>query len=102
MMISRRTFIKTVGAAAGMAGLAALMPRAVSQTTDGRTLREYQITALDQEIEIAPGVYFPAWTYNGQVPGPTFRCTEGALLRFHFTNSSSHEHTIHFHGNHPP
>ncbi|MHB8114505.1 MAG: multicopper oxidase domain-containing protein, partial [Bellilinea sp.] len=56
----------------------------------------------DQEIEIAPGVYFPAWTYNGQVPGPTFRCTEGDLLRFHFTNSSSHEHNIHFHGNHPP
>ncbi|TDA67978.1 MAG: twin-arginine translocation signal domain-containing protein [Chloroflexi bacterium] len=149
MMISRRTFIKTVGAAAGMAGLATLMPReagltqgtghgmdmsqpagaldasgtvgevdlfrfdpttfmtqfdtgAVSRLADGRTLREYQITALDQEIEIAPGVYFPAWTYNGQVPGPTFRCTEGDLLRFHFTNSTSHEHTIHFHGIHPP
>ena len=148
-MISRRTFIKTVGAAAGMAGLATLMPReaglaqgtghgmdmgrpagaldasgtvgevdlfrfdptafmtqfdtgAVSQAADGRTLREYQITALDQEIEIAPGVYFPAWTYNGQVPGPTFRCKEGDLLRFHFTNSTSHEHTIHFHGIHPP
>ena len=25
----------------------------------------------DREIEIAPGVFFPAWTYNGQVPGPT-------------------------------
>ncbi|MHB0923897.1 MAG: multicopper oxidase domain-containing protein [Bellilinea sp.] len=74
----------------------------VSQTSSGRTLREYAVTALDQEIEIAPGVWFPAWTYNGQVPGPTFRCTEGDLLRFHFSNGSTHPHTIHFHGNHPP
>ena len=26
--------------------------------------------AVDREIEIAPGVFFPAWTYNGTVPGP--------------------------------
>jgi FtsP/CotA-like multicopper oxidase with cupredoxin domain len=73
-----------------------------SQLADGRSLREYQVTALEREIEIAPGIHFPAWTYNGQVPGPTFRCSEGDLLRFHFTNSSTHAHTIHFHGFHPP
>ena len=37
---------------------------------DGTLLREYQIIAVDREIEIAPGVFFPAWTFNGQVPGP--------------------------------
>jgi FtsP/CotA-like multicopper oxidase with cupredoxin domain len=60
------------------------------------------VAAGDIEIEIAPGVFFPAWTYNGQVPGPTFRCTEGDRLRFHFINGSAHPHTIHFHGIHPP
>src|SRR4051812_23172583 len=44
---------------------------------DGTLLREYDIVAIDREIEIAPGVYFPAWTFNGQVPGPTIRATEG-------------------------
>ena len=37
---------------------------------DGTLLREYEIFAVDREIEIAPGMFFPAWTYNGQVPGP--------------------------------
>ncbi len=72
-----------------------------SRLPDGGTLREWEIVAVDQEIEIAPGVFFPAWTYNGQVPGPTLRCTEGDRLRVHFRNAGSHPHTIHFHGFHP-
>ena len=48
-----------------------------------------------------PGVSFPAWTYNGRVPGPTLRCREGELLRIRFVNGSEHPHTIHFHGLHP-
>ncbi len=69
---------------------------------DGSLLREYEIVAIDREIEIAPGVWFPAWTYNGQVPGPTIRATEGDRLRIRFVNHGSHPHTIHFHGWHPP
>ena len=60
------------------------------------------IFAVDREIEIAPGVFFPAWTYNGQVPGPTIRATEGDRVRVTFLNQGSHPHTIHFHGWHPP
>jgi FtsP/CotA-like multicopper oxidase with cupredoxin domain len=74
----------------------------VSTLDDGRTLREWDINAINKDIEVAPGVFFPAWTYDGQVPGRTFRCTEGDLLRFNFGNGSSHAHTVHFHGNHPP
>ncbi len=73
----------------------------VSQLPSGQTLREWEIVAVDQDLEIAPGVYFPAWTYNGQVPGPTLRCSEGDRLRIHFSNAGSHPHTIHFHGFHP-
>ena len=72
----------------------------VSTLPDGQVLREYEITALDREIEVAPGVHFSAWTYNGTVPGPTLRCTEGDRLRVNFTNAGSHPHTIHFHGIH--
>ncbi|MCA1583779.1 MAG: multicopper oxidase domain-containing protein [Acidobacteria bacterium] len=69
---------------------------------DGSMLREYDIFAVDREIEIAPGLFFPAWTYNGEVPGPTIRATEGDHLRIRFVNQGSHPHTIHFHGWHPP
>jgi FtsP/CotA-like multicopper oxidase with cupredoxin domain len=69
---------------------------------DGSLLREYELVAVDREIEIAPGIFFPAWTYNGQVPGPTLRATEGDRVRVTFVNQGSHPHTIHFHGWHPP
>jgi FtsP/CotA-like multicopper oxidase with cupredoxin domain len=80
----------------------------------GRTIREWSITALDLEFEIAPGIYFPGWVYGsatsaaskragrivGQCPGPTLRCVEGEFLRIEFINASSHPHTIHFHSIH--
>lgn len=69
---------------------------------DGTMLREYEMVAVDREIEIAPGLYFPAWTFNGQVPGPTLRATEGDTVRIRFVNQGVHPHTIHFHGWHPP
>jgi FtsP/CotA-like multicopper oxidase with cupredoxin domain len=74
---------------------------AVSQLPDGRTLREYSLLAVDREIEVAPGVTYLAWTFNGQVPGPTLRATEGDVVRVHFTNAGTHAHTVHFHGIHP-
>jgi len=64
-------------------------------------VREYTLTAVDRELEVAPGVFFPAWTYNGTVPGPVLRATEGDTFRVHFVNGGSHPHTIHFHGIHP-
>ncbi|MBN9128267.1 MAG: multicopper oxidase domain-containing protein [Dehalococcoidia bacterium] len=76
-------------------------PGTVSVTADGRTRREWTILAQDKEIEVAPGVRFPAWTFNGRVPGPTLRCTEGDELRIRFVNDSAHPHTMHFHGIHP-
>ncbi len=72
----------------------------VSRLPDGRVLRTFEIDAVDKEIEIAPGVMFPAWTYNGRVPGPALRATEGERLKIVFRNFGSHPHSIHFHGIH--
>lgn len=72
----------------------------VSFLPSGQRLREYDITAIERDIEIAPGVFYPAWTYDGQVPGPTIRATEGDRIRIRFTNQGSHMHTLHFHGIH--
>lgn len=71
-----------------------------STLENGQTLREYRFIAQDKDLEIAPGIDFLAWTYNGRVPGPTIRCTEGDRIRIEFINASSHAHTIHFHGIH--
>ncbi|MCZ6673725.1 MAG: multicopper oxidase domain-containing protein [Verrucomicrobia bacterium] len=73
----------------------------VSLLPDGRTLREFVVVAVNKEIEIAPGVMFPAWTYNGQVPGPTLRATDGDLIRIYFKNRGDRPHSMHFHGFHP-
>ncbi len=72
----------------------------VSTLPGGQTLREYKIVAVDKVIEVAPGVEFNAWTYEGRVPGPTLRCTEGDRVRVEFVNAGTHPHTIHFHGIH--
>ena len=73
----------------------------ISQLPDGTTLREYTIIAEDDKImEVAPGVFYNAWTFNGTVPGPTIRATEGDLVRIKFINNGSKEHTMHFHGIH--
>jgi len=72
----------------------------LGEDSDGRMLRTFEVEAIDKEIEIAPGIFFPAWTYNGRVPGPAFRATEGERLRFVFRNLGSHPHSMHFHGIH--
>jgi FtsP/CotA-like multicopper oxidase with cupredoxin domain len=79
-------------------------PQEIVRDFDEGTLRggvrEWDIVAEDREIEVAPGVKYAAWTYNGRVPGPTLRAREGERLRINFTNGSTHPHTIHFHGIH--
>jgi FtsP/CotA-like multicopper oxidase with cupredoxin domain len=72
----------------------------VSTLPGGQRLRTFEIAAEDKEIEIAPGINFPAWTYNGRVPGPTLRVTEGDRVRITFRNLGSHPHSMHFHGIH--
>ena len=75
-------------------------PGETSTDRSGRTVHEYEFLAVDKEIEVAPGVFFPAWTYNGRVPAPTIRATEGDRIRIKLVNASAHKHTIHTHGIH--
>jgi FtsP/CotA-like multicopper oxidase with cupredoxin domain len=72
----------------------------VSKRPNGQTVREYRVIAMDRDLEVMPGVFYAAWTFNGQVPGPTLRCTEGDLVRVHFHNAGRHQHSMHFHGFH--
>ena len=73
----------------------------ISKTKNGQTIRDFTIIAEDNKMqEISPGVFYNVWTFNGTVPGPTIRATEGDLVRIQFINNGSKSHTMHFHGIH--
>ncbi len=73
----------------------------VSKLADGSTVREFTLVADDrQTTEISPGVFYNIWAFNGTVPGPTLRATEGDLIRINFINNGTKPHSIHTHGIH--
>ncbi|MBP7805004.1 MAG: nitrite reductase, copper-containing [Candidatus Pacebacteria bacterium] len=49
--------------------------------------------------EIAPGISYNYWTYNGQTPGPMLRIREGDTVELTLTNdpTSLHHHNIDLH-----
>jgi manganese oxidase len=74
----------------------------VSTLPNGTTLREFTLIASDQLVkEVSPGVFYNVWTFNGTVPGPTIRATEGDIVRINFVNNGSLPHSLHTHGIHP-
>ena len=68
---------------------------------NGRTIREFQITASSTTLQLNQAVSYVTWNYNGRVPGPTLRAKEGDRVRIVFLNEGGHAHTMHFHGIHP-
>jgi FtsP/CotA-like multicopper oxidase with cupredoxin domain len=68
---------------------------------NGQTLHSYRLVTAAKPVEIAPGVLYPAWTYNGRIPGPTLRVRQGDRVRIAFVNATGHAHGLHFHGIHP-
>jgi len=58
-----------------------------------------ELTAKEVIAEIAPGVTFNYWTYDGKVPGPFFRVREGdtVILTIYNDPTSIHHHNIDLH-----
>jgi FtsP/CotA-like multicopper oxidase with cupredoxin domain len=54
----------------------------------------------EQPVEIARGTTVAAWTFNGRVPGPILRATEGDALRVRLKNLGARPHNLHLHGRH--
>ncbi len=63
---------------------------------------DVEIVVTEERIEVANGLVYEAWTYNGRAPGPTLRATEGDVLRIRFRNLTGNNHNLHFHGRHSP
>jgi FtsP/CotA-like multicopper oxidase with cupredoxin domain len=58
----------------------------------------FEITCQEVDWETEPGQVFPAFAYNGIVPGPEIRVTQGDKVRVNVTNQMSESTGIHFHG----
>lgn len=68
-------------------------------TRAATTTVQIEITAKEVISQLAPGVYFNYWTFDGKVPGPFERVLQGdtVIVKFHNDKSSLHHHTIDFH-----
>ena len=61
-------------------------------------VKVFELTAQAVRWNILDDVTVTAWTYNGTVPGPMIRVTEGDRVRIEFTNHLPEPTTIHWHG----
>jgi manganese oxidase len=59
---------------------------------------EIHLIAKEARIEIAPGHFANCLTYNGKIPGPTIRVTEGEPLRVVLHNQLKQATSLTFHG----
>jgi manganese oxidase len=67
----------------------------------GRTIREFTLTAESTPIQLNSSTTFISWNLNGQVPAPTLRAKANEWIRIIFHNADGHSHSLHFHGIHP-
>ena len=61
-------------------------------------LREFTLTASEFDWTLMEDVTVRAWGYNGQMPGPELRMTEGDTVRITLRNELPVPTTIHWHG----
>ncbi len=64
--------------------------------------RSFDLTVKEADWELVPGVVTRAVTFNGTVPGPTIRVTEGDTVEIAVTNALDEPTSIHWHGLHVP
>lgn len=70
-----------------MGGLQLVMPQAFAETDcgvlsqTGRDVVEFNLTGESVELPIMGGKTYNAMTFNGQVPGPTLRVTQGDVVK---------------------
>ncbi len=73
-------------------------PAGAQSAAGAGQVREFTLVAEPVRWEIQPGLVVDGWGYNGQIPGPTLRATEGDRVRVHLTNHLPVPTTIHWHG----
>ncbi len=72
----------------------------IAQTAEWKVLtgKEFNLTAVASNQEIAPGTTLPVWTFNNSVPGPELRVKQGETVKINLKNELPDPVTIHWHG----
>ena len=61
------------------------------------TVHDIDMPIIEKDITVAEGFVVHAWTFGGQVPGPTIRVHLGDKVNVHLTNQGAMSHSIDFH-----
>lgn len=77
--LSKTITAKEIGAKAGE------LPSPINRKENSRVVVELQ--AKEETAELAPGVTYEYWTYNGTVPGPFIRVKEGDTVEIRLTHA---------------
>ena len=72
--------------------------RRLEPTMSDDGFKVFDITCQEIEWETEPGSVFPAYGYNGIIPGPELRVTEGDQVRINVTNEMNESTGVHWHG----
>jgi len=76
-------------------GPVAIDPVAPPRSTS--RLHRLRVAIRHAKITIADGVTYDAWTFDGRVPGPVPRVTEGDTVDFTLVNEAPMPHSLDFH-----
>ena len=71
-----------------------MLPNLEPLDYEGNKTHEVRIDIIAQEIEVADGVKYEAWTFGGTVPGPVLHVREGDRITFTMKNRSDEPVTI--------
>ena len=71
-------------------------------TEKGQSIKVFDLTVKDVEFDIFPDKSIKGWGFNGNIPGPTIRVTEGDRVRIILKNDTDKDHTVHVHGQSKP
>ena len=73
------------------------VPAVVDSNPDPNIV-ETTLTSKEATVDIGGGVSAHGQTFNGTLPGPTFRLKVGDTVIVHYRNELSHPSAIHWHG----
>ena len=97
MNLNRRSFMKLAAGGMLCAGLSPFVGMPVLAKAKP-TVKTYTFSARQTTASLGNETEFTAWTYNGQLPGPEIRVTEGDIIRVVLKNELPEATTIHWHG----
>jgi FtsP/CotA-like multicopper oxidase with cupredoxin domain len=92
LVISRRHYLQTVLGLSGGTLLTGCAKRLATVDYD------YVLELKPTDLTLIPGTQTPAWTFNGQFPGPELRVKQNRPVRILVKNLLPEATTIHWHG----